>query len=78
MSYFTPWHGCLKFLEANMRKNQHYLIGQLLEILLCNLISQHAIFYEARWMLTSNPLFTFPLIHEVIFHGLFEIILHEF
>ena len=29
-------------------------------------------------MLTSNPIFRFALIHEVIFHGLFEITLHGF
>ena len=56
----------------------HPLIGQLFEILLCNLISQHAIFQEERWMLTSNPLFKFPLVHEVIVHGLFDIILRGF
>ena len=38
----------------------------------------HSIFYEARWMLTSDPLFKFPLVHEVIVHGRFEIISHEF
>ena len=29
-------------------------------------------------MLTNNPLFKFPLVHEVKVHGLFEIILHGF
>ena len=29
-------------------------------------------------MLTSDPLFEFPLVHEVIVHGLFETILHGF
>ena len=29
-------------------------------------------------MLTSDPLFKFPLVREVIVHGLFEIILHGF
>ena len=52
-----------------MQKKPHHLIGQLLEILPHNLISQHAIFDEARWMLTSDPLFKFPLVHEVIVHG---------
>ena len=33
---------------------------------------------RARWMLTSDPLFEFPLAHEVIVYGLFETILHEF
>ena len=61
-----------------MWKKPHHLIGQLYEILPCNLISQHAIFHETRLMLTSDPLFKFPLVHEVIVHGLFEIILHGF
>ena len=61
-----------------MWKKPHYLIGHLFEVLPCNLISQHAIFYEARWMLTRDPLFKFPLVHEVIVHGLFEITLHRF
>ena len=29
-------------------------------------------------MLTSDPFFKFLLVHEVIVHGLFEIILHRF
>ena len=29
-------------------------------------------------MLTSDPLFKFPLVHEVIVYGLFEIMLHGF
>ena len=70
MSYFI-WYGCLKLSETKMWKKPHYLIGQLLEILTCNLISQHAIFCKARWMLTSDHLFEFPLVHEVIVHGLF-------
>ena len=78
MSYFILWHGCLKLSETNTWKKLHHLIGQLVEILQCNLISQHAIFHKARWMLTSDPLFKFPLVHEVIVHGLFEIILHGF
>ena len=78
MSYFIPWHSCLKFLETKAWKKPHYLIGQLLQISPCNLIWQHAIFHKARWMLTSDPLFEFPLLHEVIFHGLFETILHGF
>ena len=61
-----------------MRKKPHYVIGQLFEILPCNLISQQAIFAKTRWTLTSVPLFKFLLVHEVIVHGLFEIILHEF
>ena len=61
-----------------MQKKLHYLIGQLLEILLCDLVFQYVIFDEARWMLRSNPLFKFPLILEVMVHGLFEIILHGF
>ena len=69
MSCFIIWHGCLKRLEVNMQKKPHHLIGQLLEILPHNLISQHAIFDEARWMLTSDSLFKFPLVHEVIVHG---------
>ena len=54
----------------------HYLIGQPLGTLLCNLISQHVIF--PKQMLTSNPLFEFPLVHEVKVHGPFEIILCGF
>ena len=77
LSYFI-WHGCLKLLETNMWKKPHHLIGQLLEILPCKLISQHAIFYKARWMLTSDPLFKFALVHEIIVHGLFEMFLHGF
>ena len=61
-----------------MWKKLHYLIGQLLEILPCNLISQHAIFHKAKSMLTNDPLLEFPLVHEVIVHGLFETILHGF
>ena len=61
-----------------MQKKPHYLIRQLLKILPCNLIFQHAIFDEARWMLISDSLFKFPLVHKVIAHGLFEIILHGF
>ena len=41
-------------------------------ILLCNLISQHAIFHEVRSMLTCDSLFRFPVVHEVILYGLFE------
>ena len=69
---------CLKLLEVNMRKKPHYLIGQLLEILPYNLISEHAIFDETRWTLTSDPLFKFPLVYKVILHGPFETILHRF
>ena len=61
-----------------MEKKPHYLIGQLLEILPCNQISQHVVFDKARCMLTSNPLFKLLLVHEIIVHGLFEIILLEF
>ena len=61
-----------------MSKKLHYLIGQLLEILRYNLISQHAIFYKARWMLRTNPVFEFPLVHEIIVHGLFETISMDF
>ena len=61
-----------------MWKKLHYLIGQLLEILPCNLISQNAIFYKARWILTDNPLLKFPLVHEVIANGLFEKSLYGF
>ena len=61
-----------------MWQKPHYLIGQLLEILPCNLISQHAIFHKAKSMLTNDPLLEFPLVHEVIVHGLFETILHGF
>lgn len=69
---------CLKLLEANMWKKPHYLIGQLLEILPYNLISEHAIFDERRWTLASDPLFKFPLVYKVILHGLFETTLHGF
>ena len=61
-----------------MWNKPHYLIGQLIEILPCNLISEHANIHKGRWMLTSQPLFEFPLVHEVIVHGLFETILHGF
>ena len=67
-----------KVSETKMWKKLHYLIGQLLENLPCKLISQHAIFLKGRWMLTSNPLFEFPLVHEVICHGVFETILRRF
>ena len=30
-----------------------------------------------RWILTSDPWFKFPSVHEVIFHYLFEIIFNE-
>ena len=76
--YVLQWHGCLKLSEINMWKKSHHLIGQLLEVLPCNLISQHAILYEARWMLTSDSLFKFPLVHEVMVHGIFGIIFHGF
>ena len=66
-----------KFSQTNMWKKPHYLIGQLHEILPCNLISQHAIFHEVRWMLISDPLLKFPLVHELIVCGLIEIFLHE-
>ena len=60
-------------------KKLHYLTGQLLKIVLCRLISQHVNFYKARWILTSNPLFGFPLVHEVIAHAHgFCSILHGF
>ena len=75
MPYFIFCHGCLKLLETNMWKKPHHLIGQL-QILPCNLISQHAIFHEVSLMLTSDPLFSSLLVHEVIVYGLYEIILH--
>ena len=61
-----------------MWKKPHYLIGELLEILPCNLISQQAIFHKARWILTGDPLFKFPLVHGVILNGKSEIILLVF
>ena len=67
-----------KVSETKMWKKLHYLIGQLLENLPYKLIFQHAIFLKGRWMLTSNPLFEFPLVHEVICHGVFETILRRF
>ena len=67
----------LKLSQTNTWKKPHYLIGQLLDILPCKVSSQHAIFYKARWMLISDPLFKFPLVHELIVCGLFEIFLHE-
>ena len=76
MFYFIC-HGRLKRLETNMCKKPHYLIGQL-EILSHDLISQNAIVHETRWMLTSNSLSKFPLVHQLILCGLFERILHGF
>ena len=61
------------FWKQTHGKN-YYLIRQLFQILLCNLISQHAFFCKMRWMLMSDPLFKFPLVHELIF----EIVLHGF
>ena len=78
LSYCVPWQGCLKLSETNMRKKPQYLIGRLPEILRCTLVSQHTIIHEARSMLTSESLFRFPLVHEVIFHLLIEIILPGF
>ena len=78
MSYLIQCHGCLKLYETIMWKKPHYLIGQFLEILPSKLISQHEIFHEVRWMLTSNSLFKRPLVHEVTIHGLFEMFLHGF
>ena len=78
MSYFILCHGCLKLSETKTWNKPHSLIGQLTEILPCNLISPHAIVHKARWMLTSDALFEFPLVHEVIVYGLFETILHGF
>ena len=57
MSYFIQCHGCLKISKTKMWKKLHYLIGQFFEILLCNLISPHALFHKARWMLVCDPLF---------------------
>ena len=72
MSYFNTRYGCLNLSGTKMWKKPHYLTEQLLEILPCNLISQHAIFYKARWMLASDSLFEYPLVHEFIVQGLFE------
>ena len=49
----------LQLLEnfgGTMQKKLHYLIGQLLEILLRNLISQHAIFDKTTWVLIATLL----------------------
>ena len=78
MSYLIQCHSCLKLYERIMMKKPHYLIGQLLETLPCNLNSQHAIFHEAKWMLTSDPLFKLPLVYDVTVHGLLEMFLHGF
>ena len=88
--YFLHWNlnltlyiiqPCLCFTSTFRNKHvgkPHYLIGQVLEMLPCNIISQRTIFHEARWMLISGPLFKFPSVHELIFCGLFEIFLPEF
>ena len=78
MTYFIPLNSSFKFSETNMWKKPHYLIKQFLAILMCNLISQNAIFHKAIWMLTNDPLVKFPLVHKVIVHGLLEMILTFF
>ena len=76
--FYFMCHDSLKLSETNMWKKPNYLIGQLLLILLCDIISQHVIFNKVRWMLIRDPSFKFPLVHELKVCGLFEMFLHEF
>ena len=76
--FYLMWHGSLKRSETNIWKKPNSLIGQLLGILLCNIISQHAIFRKERWMLIRGTLLKNVLVQKLKVCGIFEMFLHEF
>ena len=77
---FTSFNGTAawNFWKQTHGRNCITWLDSFLIFYCCNLISRHTIFHKVRWMLTSNRLFRFPLIYELIVYRLFEVILHGF